>query len=109
MKETGGDKLVSLFKDLQQWQTDIVYCGTKDAKEIESVRRCINIADIRHAHEPVRSSLQPVTENTVYIYDNASARQTAVGCYQQTAAMPTAADRPAWRCGATTSVAACSR
>ena len=94
MKAIGSDNLVSLFKDLQQWQTDIVYCGTKDAKEIEkSVRRCINIADIRHAHEPVRSSLQPVTENTVYIYDNPSARQTAVGCYQQTPAMPTSADR----------------
>lgn len=37
--------------------------------------------------------LQPVQENTVYIYDNPSARQTIVGSYAQTAPMPTARDR----------------
>lgn len=94
LKKMDADELVSLFKELQSWQTDIVYCGRLGAKDIESiVKNCIDVGKVRHAWEPVKQELMPVSEPTVYIYDNPSARQTVVGTYQQVAPMPTARDR----------------
>lgn len=84
MKELDGNSLVSIFKELQSWQTDIVYCGRQDVKDIESiVKKCVDIDKITHAWKPSSQELRPVIEPTVYIYDNPSARQTVVGTYQQ--------------------------
>ena len=94
LKNLGGDSLVSVFKNLQHCQTDIVYCGSRKSKDIENILKdniSVDAVDLAWTAGSIR--LRPVMENTVYIYDNPSARQTIVGCYVQTAPMPSAADR----------------
>lgn len=94
LKRLGGDNLVSCFKHLQHCQTDIVYCGSREPKELENILKDnIPVSEVDEAWTPGSLPLRPVKENTVYIYDNPSARQTIVGSYVQTAPMPTAADR----------------
>ena len=94
LKRMSGEELVRLFKELQLWQTDIIYCGRRDAKDVEGiVKSCVDINRVAHAWEPARQELRPVGEPTVYIYDNPSARQTVIATYQQAAPMPTAKDR----------------
>ncbi|MGN1253293.1 MAG: M16 family metallopeptidase [Prevotella sp.] len=94
LKQMGGDSLVSVFKNLQHCQTDIVYCGSLNTNDIENILKDnISVDKVTQAWTPGSIQLQPVKENTVYIYDNPSARQTIVGCYEQTAPMPTAKDR----------------
>ena len=94
LKNLGGDSLVSVFKNLQHCQTDIVYCGSRKPKDIENILKdniSVDAVDLAWTAGSIR--LRPVMENTVYIYDNPSARQTIVGSYVQTAPMPSAADR----------------
>ena len=94
LKNLGGDSLVSVFKNLQHCQTDIVYCGSRKSKDVENILKdniSVDAVDLAWTAGSIR--LRPVMENTVYIYDNPSARQTIVGCYVQTAPMPLAADR----------------
>lgn len=94
LKNLGGDSLVSVFKNLQHCQTDIVYCGSRKPKDVENILKdniSVDAVDLAWTAGSIR--LRPVMENTVYIYDNPSARQTIVGCYVQTAPMPSAADR----------------
>lgn len=94
LKRLGGDNLVNCFKHLQHCQTDIVYCGSREPKELENILKDhIPVSEVDEAWTPGSLPLRPVKENTVYIYDNPSARQTIVGSYVQTAPMPTAADR----------------
>lgn len=94
LKNLGGDSLVSVFKNLQHCQTDIVYCGSRKSKDVENILKdniSVDAVDLAWTAGSIR--LRPVMENTVYIYDNPSARQTIVGSYVQTAPMPSAADR----------------
>ncbi len=94
VKKIGGDGLVSVFKNLQLWQTDIIYCGSRNAKDIENIIKS-NI-DTNRASNPWKAEMCPllqIDENTVYVYDNPSARQTMVGAYVRFDAMPTATDR----------------
>lgn len=94
LKNLGGDSLVSVFKNLQHCQTDIVYCGSRKPKDVENILKdniSVDAVDLAWTAGSIR--LRPVMENTVYIYDNPSARQTIVGSYVQTAPMPSAADR----------------
>lgn len=94
VKRIGGDGLVSVFKNLQLWQTDIIYCGSRNAKDIENIIKS-NIGTSRVSN-PWKAEAQPllqVDENTVYVYDNPSARQTLIGAYVRFDAMPTATDR----------------
>lgn len=94
LKKIGGDSLVSVFRNLQHCQTDIVYCGSRKPKDIENILKDnIPIDEVDQAWTSDSMQLQPVRENTVYIYDNPSARQTIVGSYAQTAPLPTARDR----------------
>lgn len=96
LKRMNGETLIALFKKLQHWQTDIVYCGRLNAKDVEnSVKSCISIDSVSRAWEPERHALKAVDATTVYIYDNPAARQTVVGSYSRTAPMTTAADRSA--------------
>lgn len=94
LKNLGGDSLVSVFKNLQHCQTDIVYCGSRKSKDIENILKdniSVDAVDLAWTAGSIR--LRPVMENTVYIYDNPSVRQTIVGSYVQTAPMPSAQDR----------------
>ena len=94
LKNLGGDSLVSVFKNLQHCQTDIVYCGSRKPKDVENILKDkISVDAVDQAWTAGSIRLRPVMENTVYIYDNPSARQTIVGSYVQTAPMPSAADR----------------
>ena len=102
LREMGGDSLVSVFKNLQHCQTDIVYCGSLKTKELENILKDnIPVDKVTQSWTPSGIRLQPVKENTVYIYDNPSARQTIVGSYEQTTPMPTARDRAQLRLWAT--------
>lgn len=94
LKKIDGDSLVSIFKNLQHCQMDIVYCGSLKTKDIENILKDnISVDKVDQAWTPSSLPLQPVKENTIYIYDNPSARQTIVGSYEQTASMPTSKDR----------------
>lgn len=94
IRRIGGDGLVSLFKNLQLWQTDIVYCGSQNAKDIENIiKRNIDTNHVSHPWKAETQPLRPTDGNTVYVYDNPSARQTLVGAYVRVDAMPTANDR----------------
>lgn len=94
LKQMDGDKLVNLFKELQHWQTDIVYCGRLDANDVENtIKRCIDIDSVTHEWTPMKQPLKANEGNTIYIYDNPSARQTVVGSYSQIAPMLTSTDR----------------
>lgn len=94
LKRLGGDNLVSLFKDLQLCQTDIVYCGRRDAKYIENiVKSYVDVSKVIHARKPSRQQLKANEGKVVYIYDNPSARQTIVGTYHQIVPMRTAEER----------------
>ncbi len=90
----GGDSLVSVFRNLQYCQTDIVYCGSLNTNDVENILKDnISVDKVNLPWRPSNFRIQPVKENTVFIYDNPSARQTIVGSYEQTAPMPTAKDR----------------
>lgn len=91
LKRVGAAQLVTLFRELQHWQTDMVYCGSLDAKKVESiVKSCLPADGVSHVWQPASRQLKAVAEPTVYVYDNPSARQTVVGTYQTVGAMPTA-------------------
>lgn len=94
LKRLTADEFVNLFKSLQLWQTDIVYCGRRDAKDIESiVKSCVDVSKVSRAWQPSKQQLKPNDGKVIYLYDNPSARQTVVGTYQQIAPMETAKDR----------------
>lgn len=90
LKTMGAEKLIAVFRQLQNWQTDIVYCGRHSADEVAKIiSRNIDTTKPRHAWQPAARRLKACDANTIYIYDNPSARQTVVGTYQQIAPQPT--------------------
>lgn len=94
LKRLNADEFVNLFKSLQLWQTDIVYCGRRGAKDIESiVKSCVDVSKVSHSWQPSKQQLKSNDGRVIYLYDNPSARQTVVGTYQQIAPMKTAEDR----------------
>lgn len=93
LERMSGDSLVSLFHQLQHWQTDLVYCGSRDTKEVENIIKRNMVLHPVHPWKPAVRKLLPVDENTVYLFDNPSARQTIVGSYECVAPMSTPADR----------------
>ncbi len=94
VRRIGGDSLVSIFKNLQLWQTDIIYCGSRNAKDIENIiKRNIDTSRVSHPWKAEARPICQIDENTVYVYDVPSARQTMVGAYVRVDSMPTATDR----------------
>lgn len=89
-----GSEMLRLFMEVQQWQTDIVYCGRLPEEKVKAaVRSCLPIEKAVKEHQTVIHSLQPVPDRRIYLFDNPDARQTVVGAYIALKAMPTARQR----------------
>lgn len=90
LKTMDGKALVDVFRELQNWQTDIVYCGGHSIGDVAKIiRGNIDTDKPSHACQSSTRRLKAYNANTIYIYDNPSARQTVVATYQQIAPQPT--------------------
>lgn len=82
--------MVSLFRDVQRSQLDIIYTGTLP---VDSVARPAEVSlplyKVCRPWHALLHPLQAVGVPTVYVYDNPRARQTIVGSYQQIEPLPT--------------------
>ena len=83
-------QLIQSVRDAARTETSIVYSGTLPSATVaEAVRETLSPAQAVERHTDVHLTMEPVTENTVYIYQIPDARQTLIGTYQPMDPTPT--------------------
>ena len=89
-----AEDLLAHFADVQRYACSIVYSGQLPPDEV--VQALKQQFPIDSMARPARSTfvpLMPVSEPTVYLFNNPSARQTIIGTYAQLPPAPTVEDR----------------
>ncbi len=98
LRRMDGKQLVSLFKQLQHAQLDVVYCGRLPIDTVEqAVRQYVPVGQVTEPYQQVTHRVRPTDRPVVYLYDNPNARQTIVGTCQQLASLPTEGERARFR------------
>lgn len=82
VKSTSGDELLNLFRELRQYDCDVLYAGRESSATVAALcRRHLAPAEARLAAPDNTVRLTEVSEPTVYVYDMPDTRQTYVGVY----------------------------
>lgn len=98
IKHLTDNDLLNLFNIIQQYQTDIIYCGQQSTDAIQPlISQYVPVNKAVHPWKQVKSTLRNYSNRVVYVYDNPSARQTIVGAYQPIAAQPSVTNRARMR------------
>jgi len=94
VKALTSDRLLALFRELQQYECDLVYCGRRPAQNVAAlVRQTLPLGQCQRKRVEVHRLLQPVAEPIVYFYHIPKSRQNYVCSYEQLHAQPTATGR----------------
>lgn len=94
LKKQGGEALVTLFKDVQRSQLDVVYTGQLADSVVERmVKSYVPIGQVSRPWRYIEHKLLTYNEPLVYVYNNPKARQTIISTYQNVPAMRTPVER----------------
>ena len=94
LKKQGGEALVTLFKDVQRSQLDVVYTGQLADSVVERmVKSYVPIGQVSRPWRYIEHKLLTYNEPLVYVFNNPKARQTIISTYQNVPAMRTPAER----------------
>ena len=94
LKKQGGEALVTLFKDVQRSQLDVVYTGQLADSVVERmVHSYVPIGQVSRPWRYIEHKSLTYNEPLVYVYNNPKARQTIISTYQNVPAMHTPAER----------------
>ncbi|MCR4603450.1 MAG: insulinase family protein [Prevotella sp.] len=94
IRQLTSEDLLSLFRELQQSDCDIVYCGTHTPADVAQLaQQILPLQQCRHRKTDTTYKLQASDEPIVYFYHVPHARQNYVCSYEQLASQPTAKGR----------------
>ncbi len=94
VKALTSDRLLALFRELQQYECDLVYCGRRSAHDVAALaQQTLPLGQCQRKRVEVHRLLQPVSEPIVYFYHIPKSRQNYVCSYEQLHAQPTATGR----------------
>ena len=89
-KKITGEELIETFNKVYGTACDIVYSGTLDSKEVESVvRNTLPVERSQAAYINYSVDVIGYNRPTVYVFDMPKSRQTLFFTYDQLKAMPT--------------------
>lgn len=85
IKALTNDDMMQLFRTLQQYDCDIIYCGTRKPDEVARMaQQTLPLAQCRLPKVDTHRTLQPVPdEPTVYFFHVPKSRQNFVCSYEQ--------------------------
>ena len=94
IKALKNEDLLSLFRELQQYDCELMYCGTKSIDDVvAAAQQTLPLSQCTRKAADTFRPLQQYTEPTVYFYNVPKSRQNYVVSYDAIGALPTADDR----------------
>ena len=94
VKALKSDELLSLFRDLQQYDCELFYCGRQPVESLASmIPQTLPIAQCSRPQADVYRPLQQPAEPTVFFYHVPKSRQNYVVSYDAVSALPSAEER----------------
>ena len=94
IKALKSDELLTLFRELQQYDCELFYCGRQPVGYVDIT--CQQTLPLAQCHRPQADTfrqLQQYSEPTVFFYDVPKSRQNFVVSYDAISALPTANER----------------
>ena len=94
IKALKSDELLTLFRELQQYDCELFYCGRQPVGYVDMT--CQQTLPLAQCHRPQADTfrqLQQYSEPTVFFYDVPKSRQNFVVSYEAISALPTANER----------------
>ncbi len=90
VKALKSDELLSLFRELQQYDCELFYCGRQPIEDVaETTQQTLPLAQCTKPQADTFRPLQQYSEPTVYFYDVPKSRQNYVVSYDAISALPT--------------------
>ena len=94
IKALKSDELLSLFRDLQQYDCELFYCGHQTVESVAlSTQQTLPLAQCTRKQADTFRPLQQYSEPTVFFYEVPKSRQNYVVSYDAISALPTAEER----------------
>ena len=91
IKALKNEDLLSLFRELQQYDCELLYCGTKSIDDVAAAaQQALPLSQCSRKAADTFRPLQQYTEPTVYFYNVPKSRQNYVVSYDAIGALPTA-------------------
>ena len=90
IKALKSDELLTLFRELQQYDCELFYCGRQPVESVAlSTQQTLPLAQCSHPQADTFRPLQQYSEPVVYFYDVPKSRQNYVVSYDAVSALPT--------------------
>ena len=94
IKALKNEDLLSLFRELQQYDCDLLYCGTKSIDDVAAAaQQTLPLSQCTRKPADTFRPLQQYTEATVYFYNVPKSRQNYVVSYDAIGVLPTVDER----------------
>ena len=94
IKALKSDELLALFRELQQYDCELFYCGRQPVEDVvKESQRTLPLAQCTKPKADTFRPLQQYSEPTVFFYDVPKSRQNFVVSYDAISALPTANER----------------
>ena len=94
IKALKSEELLNLFRELQQYDCELFYCGRQPAERVAQVSlQSLPLAQCQQPQADTYRELQQYQEPTVFFYDVPKSRQNYVISYETVGALPTAGQR----------------
>ena len=94
IKALKSDELLALFRELQQYDCDLFYCGRQPVESVDmACQQTLPLAQCTKPKADTFRPLQQYSEPTVFFYDVPKSRQNYVVSYDAINALPTANER----------------
>jgi predicted Zn-dependent peptidase len=94
IKALQSDDLLSLFRELQQYDCELFYCGRRPIEKVATeLQQTLPLAQCSRPKADTYRPLQQYAEPTVFFYDVPKSRQNYVVSYDAVSALPTAEER----------------
>jgi predicted Zn-dependent peptidase len=94
IKALKSDELLALFRELQQYDCELFYCGRQPVQFVDmACQQTLPLAQCAKPKTDTFRPLQQYSEPTVFFYDVPKSRQNFVVSYDAISALPTADER----------------
>ena len=94
VKALKNEDLLSLFRELQQYDCELLYCGTKSIDDVAAVsQQTLPLSQCTRRPADTFRPLQQYSEPTVYFYNVPKSRQNYVVSYDAISPLPTVDER----------------
>ena len=94
IKALKSDELLSLFRDLQQYDCDLFYCGRQPVQSVAILsQQALPLAQCQRPQTDTFRPLQQYAEPTIYFYHVPKSRQSYVVSYDAIRPLPTFEER----------------